>query len=512
MATIYGYLRYSSANQNDGISLDIQRNAIKTFIASQDSLRGLPYIECADEAQSGTTLKKRAALARIRADARKDDAVICYKLDRLGRNLADCATLLREWKEKGVNFYSTQEGGGRLVQNILLSVAEDFSDQLSRRMKDAATNLVRKGYASNGACFGYKLQKVDHGKKLVPVPEEAAIVKRIYKLRSKGESTRTIAKLLNSERVPSPNDGLWTTGYIHALLRNERYTGTQYSGYRIFKKGEGLKGKRPRKEWTIHRNAHEAIIDDKTWAAVRALDTNSEHSHPASTRRRALNLLTGFVYCPDCGKPLSVHKTNDQKYYGHSGRDTGVDLPCHARYLTQAKQFHHGIIQGLLQKVFNAAFIEQIVGMFHEEVKRARGTVADVLPPLQQELVRKEKAVQAALERSLECDEEDYAAAKAHHQKLKVERDELKEKIERARSQTSGKLAVVSLADLERQLRERLGLIEQNIRQNDVNQAREFLARLVERIEIDRRKNVVMKVKADWLLADTHAVNIPTGI
>jgi hypothetical protein len=40
-----------------------------------------------------------------------------------------------------------------------------------------------------------------------------------------------------------------------------------------------------------------------------------------------------------------------------------------------------------------------------------------------------------------------------------------------------------------------------------VNYAREFLARLVERIEIDRAKNVVMKVKADWLLPDTHSVN-----
>lgn len=93
--------------------------------------RGWSAVEYVDEGVSGAK-DRRPALDRLMADVRrhKVDAVVCWRLDRLGRNLRHLVLLLDEWQSRGVAFVTLGEGidtstaAGRLVAGVLGSIAE----------------------------------------------------------------------------------------------------------------------------------------------------------------------------------------------------------------------------------------------------------------------------------------------------------------------------------------------------------------------------------------------------
>jgi DNA invertase Pin-like site-specific DNA recombinase len=93
--------------------------------------RGWTATEYVDEGVSGAK-DRRPALDALTAAVRTHqvDAVVCWKLDRLGRNLRHLVLLLDEWQTRGIAFITLGEGidtstaAGRLVAGVLASSAE----------------------------------------------------------------------------------------------------------------------------------------------------------------------------------------------------------------------------------------------------------------------------------------------------------------------------------------------------------------------------------------------------
>lgn len=93
--------------------------------------RGWNAVEYIDHGVSGSK-DRRPALDQLTADVRRHklDAVICWRLDRLGRNLRHLVLLLDDWQSRGVAFVTLGEGidtstaAGRLVAGVLASIAE----------------------------------------------------------------------------------------------------------------------------------------------------------------------------------------------------------------------------------------------------------------------------------------------------------------------------------------------------------------------------------------------------
>jgi DNA invertase Pin-like site-specific DNA recombinase len=77
------------------------------------------------------------------ADARRRrfDVVVCWRLDRLGRNLRHLITLLEELQALGVAFVSLNEGidattpAGKLQMHILGAIAEFERARIAERVK-----------------------------------------------------------------------------------------------------------------------------------------------------------------------------------------------------------------------------------------------------------------------------------------------------------------------------------------------------------------------------------------
>src|SRR6185503_17510834 len=111
--------------------------------------RGWAATEYVDAGVSGSK-DRRPALDQLTADVRrhKFDAVVCWRLDRLGRNLRHLVLLLDEWQARGIAFVTLGEGidtstaAGRLVAGVLASIAEFERARIQERIR-AGLNRAR---------------------------------------------------------------------------------------------------------------------------------------------------------------------------------------------------------------------------------------------------------------------------------------------------------------------------------------------------------------------------------
>lgn len=111
--------------------------------------RGWSLEEYVDKGVSGAK-DKRPALDRLLADARRRrfDVLVCWRLDRLGRNLKHLITLLEELQALGVGFVTLGEGidtttpAGRLQLHILGALAEFERARIAERVR-AGLDRVR---------------------------------------------------------------------------------------------------------------------------------------------------------------------------------------------------------------------------------------------------------------------------------------------------------------------------------------------------------------------------------
>ena len=128
------YARVSTSDQ----TAENQLLEVRAYVAA----RGWTVIEYVDEAVSGAR-EARPALDRLVKDARrrKVDVVVCWRLDRLGRNLRHLVTLLDELQELGVAFVSLAEGidattpAGKLQMHILGAIAEFERARIAERVR-----------------------------------------------------------------------------------------------------------------------------------------------------------------------------------------------------------------------------------------------------------------------------------------------------------------------------------------------------------------------------------------
>src|SRR6202008_1988229 len=127
------YARVSTLDQEP----ENQLQELRRFVQA----RGLTGQESVDRGVSGAK-DRRPALDRLVADAkrRRFDVVVCWRLDRLGRNLKHLITLLEELQALGVAFVSLAEGidattpAGKLQMHILGAIAEFERGRIRERV------------------------------------------------------------------------------------------------------------------------------------------------------------------------------------------------------------------------------------------------------------------------------------------------------------------------------------------------------------------------------------------
>lgn len=313
------YIRYSSENQRDGYSIEYQKEECIKYLNANNYELIEVYI---DEAVSGKSTDNRNSFFKLLADVKKGicDAVVVYKYSRFARNLMEARLYHHQIEKAGVKLISAMEQiddstpEGRMMRNIIMTMDEYYSDNLSTFVQSSMYTAAKKGKYLGGILpFGFN---VDEEGNFIENKKEADVIRRIFDLRANGVQPADILRIFKEEGITSRDNKPFTQQLLNKVVRSEKYIGT-YS-YKV-------KGYDPIKI----PNAFEPIIDIDTWNKVQIEIDKNKGKQIKPRKRKYVYPLTGLIYCAICGEPFTGNSkgtirkgTNEPlQYYTCRGQD-----------------------------------------------------------------------------------------------------------------------------------------------------------------------------------------------
>lgn len=226
---VVGYLRLSrDAKHTGSASIEAQKQAIRAYAEA----KGLGRVRWAEDVgqSGGKPFHKRpggSAVLRL-AEAGALDAMIATKVDRVGRDLLDCLTVVERLKQASVSLHLLDVGGqsigtdsptGAFFLQIMGAFAELERRIISERIRDAKAFRREQGLVHSRAAFGAR----HVGGKALDDPAERAIIDEILAKRSKGWSYRRLAEHLNASGVPCKQGGQrWYAATVRNIVKREK--------------------------------------------------------------------------------------------------------------------------------------------------------------------------------------------------------------------------------------------------------------------------------------------------
>lgn len=312
---VAAYCRVSTELEEQQSSYKLQVEYYTSYI--QSNLEWIFVGIYADEGITGTNTKKRDGFNKLIKDCLlgKIDMVITKSVSRFARNTLDCLATIRKLKEKNIAVFfekeniNTLDGSGEMLLTILSSLAQEESRSLSTNTKWGITKRFEKGevQVNHNKFMGFT--KNEEGE-LIIVPEEAEIVKKIFRLYLEGNSTYGIAKILETECVKTVTGNTkWAGSVILKMLKNEKYMGDALlqKTYTV----DFLTKKRMINNGNVRqyyvKDNHEAIIPKDIFYRVQEELARRANLHRKVNNKRecvkysSKYALTGLIYCNECG-------------------------------------------------------------------------------------------------------------------------------------------------------------------------------------------------------------------
>ena len=301
---VAAYARVSSGKDAMLHSLSAQVSYYSNFIQNHG---GWEYAGVyADEALTGTK-DNRENFQRLLADCRngKIDMILTKSVSRFARNTLTLLETVRELKSLGVDVYfeeqniHTASSEGELMLTIIASYAQEESLSASENQKWRVRQQFQNGKPWRGFMMGYRYD----GEKYVIVPEEAEVVRYIFRDYLDGKGIAAIMKRLNEEGILTQQGFTWHQSAVSRILRNYAYTGnlllqTKFRENHLTKRTLVNHGELPQ----YHaENTHEPIIDIGTYNLVQ-LEMARRAERFAKPQTKAKYPFTGLITCAGCGK------------------------------------------------------------------------------------------------------------------------------------------------------------------------------------------------------------------
>lgn len=299
------YIRVSTEDQVE-YSPDAQLVEIRKYASSHGFIIPNEFIFI-DEGISGKKTAKRDAFNRMIGTAKQKpkpfDAILLWKFSRFARNREDSIvykSMLR--KQLGIDVISISEPVGDdkmsvIIEAMIEAMDEYYSINLAEEVKRGMSEKARRGGLQATPAFGYRV--MDHT--LVPVPEEAELVRGIFTRFLSGEGLFPIAKWLNDMGVTTHRGNPFENRTIEYILRNPVYIG------KLRWNPSGRTQRDFDNESIILADAkHEPLITSEVWDAAQSRMAQVKaqwryHGRPVTSRK---HWLSGLVRCAGCGSTL----------------------------------------------------------------------------------------------------------------------------------------------------------------------------------------------------------------
>lgn len=317
-----------------------KEHAAKVFNCTEQD-----FIIYEDEGFSGGNTE-RPRFQQMLKDARNKrfDIIVCYRLDRVSRNVSDFSQLIDKLEKWGISFVSVKEqfDTTKPMGRAMMYIASVFSqlerETIAERIRDNMLQLSKTGRWLGGTTpTGYKSEMIcsieaggreARSYKLAVVPEEAELIQLIFNKYLVFKSITKVEKYLAQNRINTKNGAVFGRFSIRFILSNPVYTVADeklfeyltlnnyevYSDKVEFNGVNGLMGynktrqhtknsnERYRKsdEWILAVGLHEGIVPSGLWIeAQEMLSRNKSKAYRKVKSNTAL--LSGIIRCAGCG-------------------------------------------------------------------------------------------------------------------------------------------------------------------------------------------------------------------
>lgn len=299
------YIRVSTDEQAE-LSPETQLEKIQEYARREGILILQDHIYL-DAGISGKKAEKRPEFMRMIAAAKEKDCpftvLLVWKFSRFARNQEESIFYKSVLRSKcGVDVVSISEpliAGhfGSLIERIIEWMDEFYSIRLSEEVKRSMEVNARRGKLQSTPSFGYR---AENGK-LVPEPEEAELVRWIFRTFVDGKGLYPIARELNTMGVRTHRGNEFENRTVEYILRNPVYIG---------KLRWNPVGRTHRDFFNeniiLADGEHDPIVDQELWdaAQLRLDQVKLQWGYKARPTSELKHWLSGLVRCSSCDATL----------------------------------------------------------------------------------------------------------------------------------------------------------------------------------------------------------------
>lgn len=206
-----------------------------------------------------------------------------------------------------------------------------YSRDLSQKIKTVMSTRKSKGeFVAAQPPYGY-MKDPDVKRKIIPNPDTAPVVRKIFDLALEGKTPAEIAVVLNDYKLETPSayyrrmnpdskkfrtsskEACWTVSNVREILKRREYTGVMVMNQRRWK---GLDNPRTvrtdESEWQIIPDCHEAIVSESEYEEAQKVFRKIRKGYDRSPDQY---LLRSLVHCGACGRTMQRQKHSRVIYY-----------------------------------------------------------------------------------------------------------------------------------------------------------------------------------------------------
>ena len=284
------YIRLSEADEgksyeSESESIINQRNLLMNYVKDKEFIFAGEYV---DDGYSGTNFE-RPGFSKMIEDIKNNliNLVIVKDLSRLGRDHVMTGYYIEKYfPENNIRFISLQEGYDSALNQasndsstFIIACNDYYSKQNSVKIRNVLNNKRKQGkFIGSAPSYGYMKDPNEKGH-LIPDPEYAPVVKKIFEMVANGVGLSDITSYLNDNKIKTPSslkrknpnskmkyNENWTISSVKKILKNRMYTGDMVQSTQIKVSYKSKKKKTlPKSNWDIVPDMHEALVDKLTF-------------------------------------------------------------------------------------------------------------------------------------------------------------------------------------------------------------------------------------------------------